>query len=132
MDEAEFFLRRLIDIRELALGKDHPEVDSALNKLVQMCLRKEKFKAAELLFKRILESNERTLGKNHPHLVYTLNMLGMVSIRKNKPREAERFFRRVIAIHELTKGEYTIQASPTLSIGWSMHNWHKRGIKKPS
>ena len=57
MDEAEFFLRRLIDIRELALGKDHPEVDSALNKLVQMCLRKEKFKAAELLFKRILESN---------------------------------------------------------------------------
>ena len=64
--EAEPLLKRALDIREKALGKDHPDTANSLNNLAELYNKQGKYVEAEPLYKRALDIREKELGKDHP------------------------------------------------------------------
>ena len=62
-------------IREKALGRDHPEVATALNGLALLYFDQGRYADAEPLYQRALAIREKALGRDHPDVAGSLNSL---------------------------------------------------------
>ena len=62
--QAEPLYRRALEIRERALGPDHPDVVASLNNLAGLYALEQRYAEAEPLYRRALAINERIDGKD--------------------------------------------------------------------
>ena len=102
--EAERLIRLSLDIREEALGPDHPEVATSLNNLAELQASLARFLEAETLCKRALSIRERVLGPAHPDVAASINNLGGLYFRQSRYEEAEPFFQRSLTLREALLG----------------------------
>ena len=97
-DEAESKLQRVLDIREKALGLDHPDVALALHNLGFIYNAQGRYAEAEPLLRRALIIRETALGPQHLEVALTLNSLAFTYGVRSRYEEAEPLYERALAI----------------------------------
>lgn len=91
---------RALQILEKRLGKNHPDVATALNNLALLHYSRGNYDAAEPLYKRSLTIDEQTLGIDHAGVATDLNNLALLYKKKGNLEEAEPLLRRAMEIKE--------------------------------
>ncbi len=76
--DAEPLYKRLLAIKEKALGLDHPDVGASLNDLAAVCHHQGRYADAEPLVKRALAIREKALGPDHPYVGASLTTLAVL------------------------------------------------------
>src|SRR5437899_4652865 len=70
--------RRVLELREKALGSEHPETATSLNNLGELYERMGDYTKAELLLQRALKIREKVLGPEHPETLKSRNYLAQL------------------------------------------------------
>jgi tetratricopeptide (TPR) repeat protein len=96
--EAEPLLKRALEIREKALGKDHPDTATILNNLAALYNLQGDYAEAEPLYKRALDITEKALGKGHPNVANILDNYADLLRRMNSEDEAAKLEARAAEI----------------------------------
>ena len=104
-DAAEPLAKRALEIREKALGPNHPDVAVSLNGLVNVWRKQGKLAEAEPVAKRGLEIREKALGPNHPDVATSVNNLAIIWWEQGKTAEAEALLKRSLEIREKALGQ---------------------------
>lgn len=111
MDDAEEFLRRALEIREVRLGKDDLRVANILYELAA-CIEPDYRQAeAESLWRRCLAIQEDQLGKDHEQVAYTLHQLAVCIDGAGNHEDAEAHLRRALGIEEAKLGKDSVHVA---------------------
>lgn len=100
--EAEPLYQRSLEIREKALGKEHPDVATSLNDLAEFQRAQGRYAEAEPLYQRSLEIREKAFGKEHPDVAQSLSNLAALYRAQGKYAEADVLYRHSLDIKEKT------------------------------
>jgi CHAT domain-containing protein/Tfp pilus assembly protein PilF len=103
-DDALPVLERVLELRENALGPEHPMVAATLHNLASIYRNKGDYAKAESLHHRSRKIWEKSLGPEDPNVARSLNNLGIVYQRKGDYAKAEQSYRRALAINEKALG----------------------------
>ena len=88
LDEAEPLLLRALELKEQALGPDHPDLAPTLTNLGLVYAATGRVPEAALLFERALAIQEKKVGGAHPALRRTLIALADVYRRAGREEDA--------------------------------------------
>jgi tetratricopeptide (TPR) repeat protein len=102
--KAEPLYVRALDIREKALGPNHPLVATSLNNLALLYKAQGAYAKAEPLYTRALAIAEKALGPNHPLVATSLNNLAGLYTDQGAYAKAEPLYARALAIAEKALG----------------------------
>jgi len=84
---AEPLCRQAMEIREKALGKQHPSYARSMNNLAALYESVGDYPHAAPLFRQAIEIQEKALGKQHPHYAQSLYCLaGLYESMGDYPR----------------------------------------------
>jgi len=97
-------LARALDIREKALGPNHPDVATSLNNLASLYQDQGAYAKAEPLYARALDISEKALGANHPDVATSLNNLAELYRAQGAYAQAEPLYARALDISEKALG----------------------------
>ena len=75
--EAEPILKRVLAIREQALGLEHPDTATSLNNLAMLYEKQGRYKEAVPILEQALGICERVLGVDHPDTIISVNNLAI-------------------------------------------------------
>jgi len=103
--EAIPLVQRSLNIRETALGENHPLVAQSLNNLALLYQTQGNYVAAEPLYQRSLNIRETALGENHPDVAQSLNNLAALYQTQGNYVAAEPLYQRSLNIYETALGE---------------------------
>jgi CHAT domain-containing protein/Tfp pilus assembly protein PilF len=113
--EARVLCERVLEIREKALGQDHPDVAQTITNLAVIYYNlKGDFAKAEQLFQRALSIREKVLGPEHPDVAASLNNLARVYYALGEFAKAESFYERALTISEKSLGSAHPDVAATL------------------
>ncbi|KAK3083411.1 hypothetical protein FSP39_021957 [Pinctada imbricata] len=90
--------RRALQLEELAIGPDSPDLARSLNELGVLHYLQNDFEAAESLFKRALEMRESTLSADHLDVAQSLNNLAALYNDRRQYDKAEPLYDRALQI----------------------------------
>jgi serine/threonine-protein kinase len=115
-------LTRAIELREAALGPDHPLVAQALNSLgVAMIFEGDLLGAREALG-RVLEIRRATLGPDHDLVGGALNNIAYTYFMGDEWTDAVDYYGHSLEIREQTLGPSSTKVAEILmDRGWSLH-----------
>ena len=102
--DAEISLRRALELREKALGADHPDTLMSLNNLGILLSDKGDYEGAEELYRRALAGREKALGADHPQTLDSIHSLGILLMNKGDYEGAEELYRQALAGYEKALG----------------------------
>ena len=102
--EAVTLVQRILAIQEKALGPDHPDVATSLNKLALLYQAQGDYRSAAPLFQRSLAIREKALGPEHPDVATSLNNLGGLYKDQGDYGRAAPLYQRSLAIVEKALG----------------------------
>ena len=88
--EATEIAKRLLAIRERALGPEHPDVGQSLNNLAALYGNQGRYAEAEPLYRRSLAIREKALGPEHPDVGQSLNNLALLCGAQGRYAEESR------------------------------------------
>ncbi len=77
-----------MNIREKALGPEHPAVANVLQNLAKVHFQQHRYGEAEALYSRAVVIMEKSLGPNHPDLAQTLGNYALLLERMKRKSEA--------------------------------------------
>jgi tetratricopeptide (TPR) repeat protein len=100
---AEGPARRAVEIREAALGADHPDVAADVAALAAIVAALDRANEAETLYQRALAVLEHTQGADYD-LAILHNNLGLAAAERSDTTAAEHHYRRALAIKERLLG----------------------------
>jgi serine/threonine protein kinase/tetratricopeptide (TPR) repeat protein len=103
-EEAEPHLKTAVELREKALGADHPDTLTSVNDLATLFEAKADYTAAEPLYERALAGRERVLGADHPDTLGSINNLAQMYAAVGKFEAAEPLLKRALAGQERVFG----------------------------
>ncbi|KAJ5378060.1 Tetratricopeptide-like helical [Penicillium cataractarum] len=103
-EEAKTLLIENLEVRQRALGPEHPNTLRSLNNLGSVLHYQGKYKEAEAIHRRALEGKEKALGLEHSDTLTSLNNLGSVLHDQGIYKEAEAIHRRVLEGREKALG----------------------------
>lgn len=109
-DEALPLAKRVLEIREKALGPEHVLLGEALFNLAELYLAKNKFKEAEPLYQRLVAYYEKAVGPEHAKTLSAIERLAYISFRRDEYKEAEKLLLRAFAVYEKFSGPELKQA----------------------
>jgi tetratricopeptide (TPR) repeat protein len=101
---AEGFLRRSLDIRENALGVEHPDTLTSVSHLGSVLSMQGKYDEAEAMHRRALEGREKVLRQEHPDTLTSVSNLGIVLSRQGKYDNAEAMHQQALEGYEKALG----------------------------
>ena len=89
-DQALPLYRRALEIREKALGPEHPDTANSLNNLALLYQVMGAYEQALPLYQRALKIIEKSLGPEHPHAIVASTIWGLCTwpgktIRPRRP-----------------------------------------------
>ncbi len=102
--QADSLYHQALTIREEILGKDHPDVATAVSGLGILYMTQGRYADAGPLLKRALDIREKALGEDNADVGQSLNDLAVLSWYQGKLGDAELLFRRALAIREKALG----------------------------
>jgi tetratricopeptide (TPR) repeat protein len=102
--KAEPLYRRALEVREKALGAEHPGTAMSLNNLAELYKTNGEYAKAEPFLLRALAIREKALGPEHPDTATSLNNLAGLYRAMDDYAKAEPLLRRALAICEKTLG----------------------------
>jgi CHAT domain-containing protein/tetratricopeptide (TPR) repeat protein len=102
--EATEIAKRVLQLREKALGPEHPDVGQSLNNLAGLYFVQGRYGQAEPLYKRALAIGEKALGPEHPTLGTHLNNLAGLYHAQGRYGQTEPLYKRALAIAEKALG----------------------------
>ncbi|MDJ0521640.1 MAG: CHAT domain-containing protein [Planctomycetota bacterium] len=102
--EAAPVARQVLELRERALGPDHPDVATSLNNLAAMLEALGEYKQARPLYERALRIWEKASGPEHEDVGTGLNNLAALLRTLGEYEEARPLYERALAIWEKTYG----------------------------
>src|SRR5215510_114688 len=103
-DDALPALERVLELREKALGPEHPMVAATLHNLASIYSKNGAYAKAESLHHRARTIWEKTLGPEHPDVARSLNNLGILYQKKGDYAKAEQSYQRALVINEKALG----------------------------
>lgn len=103
--EVEALYMRVIEIRERALGVEHPEVAKGLSGLANLYLSSENYAKAQPLFMRALMIREKALGPDHLEVAQSLDDLARNLTFQKDYDGAESLLLRALKVREMALGE---------------------------
>jgi tetratricopeptide (TPR) repeat protein len=109
---------RSLEIREKALGPEHPNLATSLNNLAVLYRAQGKYAEAEPLYKRSLAIMEKALGPDHPNVALILNNLAVLYRAQGKDVQAGPLYKRSLAIRKKALG------SEHPDVGQSLNSSH--------
>src|SRR3989304_2738521 len=74
-EEAISYAKRSLEIKEKALGREHPDVATSIKNLAALYRGTGRYAEAEPRVKRALEIGDMTLGREHPDVAASINNL---------------------------------------------------------
>src|SRR6266508_1201029 len=107
---------RALELREKALGPDHPDVAQSLHNLAIIHRLKGDYAKAEPLFQRALDIKEKALGPESPDVAASLNSLAIIYHAKGDYAKAEPLFQRALDIYEKALGPESPDVADSLNI----------------
>ena len=96
LEEAGPLYRRVLAIREVVPGPNHPDTANTLNDLAGLLRAQGHFKEAGPLYRRVLAIRERVPGPDHPHTAHSLVKLAQLLRFQGHFKQAERLLRRAL------------------------------------
>jgi len=102
--EAEAMHRKGLDLREKALGRDHPSTLSSMNSLANVLRSQGKYAEAEAMHRNALDLREKVLGRDHPSTLDSMNNLANVLGSQGKYAGAEAIHRNALNLKEKALG----------------------------
>ena len=112
--DAEYFLRRALEIQQRRLGKDNVSVTHAMKNLGRYLLNTKRYDEAKEVLRKALETEKVKLGEDDLQVADTLVNLG-VCLRKTKwYDEAEEVLRQALKIGKVKLGEDDLQVAEML------------------
>jgi CHAT domain-containing protein/Tfp pilus assembly protein PilF len=103
-DEANPLIERVLEIRQRALGPEHPDAVASLFNLATVYTRKGDYARAEPLFQRALAIREKAQEPEHPHLAFILENLATLYTERGNYEQAEQLYQRAMTIFEKVLG----------------------------
>ncbi|KAJ5157686.1 Tetratricopeptide-like helical [Penicillium canariense] len=95
-DEAKTLFLENLEVREQALGPEHPDTLESVSHLGLVLEELGRYKEAKLMHRRVLEGYEKALGPEHPHTLASVSHLGSVLQQQGKYGESEAMHRRCL------------------------------------
>jgi TonB family protein len=114
LDEALPLAKRVVEIREAALGPRHRLLADALCNLGAVLLGKRKYDDAEQAYKRALAIYEDAAGPQSLATADTLSQLAWLRAYFGDHGKAEDYFKRALAIREKLSGADSIEVAQVL------------------
>ena len=102
--DAEPLYRRVLKIREMKLGADHPDTALSLDNLASLYQAMGRYADAEPLYQRALKIREAKLGPDHPDTAISLNNLAVLYGLMGRYADAEPLYQRALKIREAKLG----------------------------
>jgi tetratricopeptide (TPR) repeat protein len=102
--EAKLHYQRALQIREKALGTDHPSVARSLNNLGVVSSGQGEHEEAKLHYQQALKIWEEALGADHPDVAHALTGLGEALLALGKPADALAPLERALSIRTTREG----------------------------
>jgi TonB family protein len=103
-DEALPLAKRVLELREKELGKEHQLIAVSLINLGEVYRAKRQYSEAKDVFQQALKIEEKRLGAEHPELSSLLLKVGWTQHVLAQASAAEATFKRAIAIKEKQRG----------------------------
>ncbi|MGB6013701.1 MAG: tetratricopeptide repeat protein, partial [Nodosilinea sp.] len=104
-DEAEPFLQEALQIRQTALGPDHPDVATSLNNLAELYRLQGRYGESEPLHQEALSIRRQQLGDRHPAVATSLSNLALLHLDQGRYEEAEPLHQESLAIRRERLGD---------------------------
>jgi tetratricopeptide (TPR) repeat protein len=101
-DEAEGFLRQVIEIKKNIYGPEHPATADSYDNLAVTLQRADRPEEAIEMHREACAILESTLGKGHPRTATCLNNLGFALVLKGDYEEAEPILREALTVSRKT------------------------------
>ncbi len=96
-------LAAALDLREEALGKEHPDTLDSLDTLVDVLAQQNRMNEAEPLARRSLDLHMRVLGEDHPETVAAMDILAQILMAQTRLDEADPLATEALQICERNK-----------------------------
>src|SRR5262245_5644620 len=113
--EAIEIAKRVLAIREKALGPEHPELGTSLSDLALLYYAQGRYAEAEPLVRRTIVILEKALGPEHADVAASLNNLAELYGAMGRYVEAEPLYRRSLSIREKALGSEHPTVASTLN-----------------
>ncbi|HZS05149.1 MAG TPA: TonB family protein [Blastocatellia bacterium] len=113
-DEALPLARRVVELRETELGKEHELLVASLVNLAMIYKARQDYFNAESAFRRAIKIREKISGEQSPLLHDHLIHLAWVIYANGNSRGAEEIFKRAISIREKAAGAESLQTAISL------------------
>jgi len=107
-------LSKALQIREIALGAEHPDIAKSLSNLAALYISQGTYEQAEPLYLRALEILEKVLGRSHPDTIPPLNNLAVMYKDQGKYEQAEPLYLRALEVKEQVFGVAIPDTAPAL------------------
>jgi CHAT domain-containing protein len=101
---AEPLLRRALEVRQKARGKDSPEAAESIGQLAQLEQARGNLTEAETLFKEAINIRELKLGREHPLVAESCVVLGDLYFAKADLNRADAYYQRGLGIRQKALG----------------------------
>ena len=98
------YVQRALDIREKALGPDHPDTAQSLNNLGGLLQAMGDLAGARPYFERAYTIRQKALGPNHPDTAHSLWWLGSLAERDGDRAKAKTLYQQALTIYETALG----------------------------
>jgi tetratricopeptide (TPR) repeat protein len=132
LPEAETQLRRALELRQAALGNDHPDTLTTLASFAQLYWEQGKKDQVETLDRKLLPVQIRVLGPEHPDTLDTMANLAAVANAQGRFEKAVPLYLTVLAAQRRTLGEQHRQTLKTMeNLGLAYTNSGKNALAEP-
>ncbi len=113
--EAEDALREALELKEKALGNDHPDVPRTMDRLAELYKAHGKYVLCDALLKRSLSIKEKLYGPDDPTVATTLKNLADIYKLEGNAAGAEPLYNRALSIDEKVTGTASPATAPDTS-----------------
>jgi len=114
-------LRKALELRESALGSDHPQVAATCIHLGAVYRNSGDFEKSLEYMLQAVEIQKKTLGEEHPVVASTYNNIGALHYQSNDFARAIREYEKALSIHLENSGELHVDTAGTyhnLGVAW--------------
>jgi tetratricopeptide (TPR) repeat protein len=103
--DAQRQLERTLELRNRALGVNHPDTLAAIHSVAELYRLQGKYAEAEPMFTQALGLQRRVEGSEHPDTLSTMNDLALLYVFRGQPAQAEPLFTEVVRGRRRVLGE---------------------------